>query len=58
MESFEIFWTNMETVTGRKLRRIRTDGAFDSPAWKDYYQKHRITHEITVPYSSAQNGLV
>ena len=56
-EAFEVFRTKGETVTGRKLCRIRTDGAFDSPAWKDYYQKRGITHEISAPYSSAQNGL-
>ena len=57
LEAFEVFRAKGETVTGRKLRQIRTDGAFDSPAWKDYYQQHGITHDITAPYSSAQNGL-
>ena len=56
-DAFEVFRTKGETVTSRKLRRIRTDGAFDSPAWKDYYQTRGITHEISAPYSSAQNGL-
>ena len=26
-------------------------------AWKEYNQKHGITHELSAPYSSSQNGL-
>ena len=55
--AFKVFHVMEETLTTRKIRRLRTDGAFGSPAWTDYYQRHGIAHEITAPYSSAQNGL-
>jgi hypothetical protein len=54
---FETFRTSSETLTGRKIRTLRTDGAFDTTAWKEYVQKHGITHEMSAPYSSAQNGI-
>ena len=57
LAAFDDFRTKAETTTGRKVRRVRTDGAFGSAAWEDYYQKHGITHEVTAPHSSAQNGL-
>ena len=57
LAAFEVFRAKAETLTGRKIRHFRTDGAFGSPAWKDYYQCFGITHESTAPYSSSQNGL-
>ena len=54
---FEIFRAQAETLTGRKVRRLRTDRAYDSAAWKEYCQSLGIIHEFTAPYSSAQNGL-
>ena len=57
VSTFEIFHAKAETATGKKIRRIRTDRAFESSAWGEYCQQHGITHEFTVPYSSAQNGL-
>src|SRR6266704_1053942 len=44
-------------MTGRKIRKLRMDRAFDSHAWEEYCQEHGIIHEFTAPYSSAQNGL-
>jgi transposase InsO family protein len=55
--AFEAFRTKSEGLTGRKIRRLRTDGAFDTGAWKEYIQRHGITHELSAPYSSSQNGL-
>ena len=55
--AFEAFRNNVETLTGKKIRRLRTDGAYDSSAWKDFNQKTGITHELSASYSSAQNGL-
>lgn len=46
--AFEIFRKTSETLAGRKICRLRTDGAYDSLMWKDL---------ISAPYSSAQNGL-
>ena len=55
--AFNIFHRKAETATGRKVQRLHTDWAYKSKAWEEYCQTHGITHEFTVPYSSAQNGL-
>jgi Reverse transcriptase (RNA-dependent DNA polymerase)/GAG-pre-integrase domain/gag-polypeptide of LTR copia-type len=55
--AFEVFRTQAETATGRQIRRIRCDGAFDTAAWKAYCQPLGIKQEFTAPYSSSQNGL-
>lgn len=57
LSTFEIFRAKTETTTGKKIRRLRTDRAYESSAWEEYCQRHGITHEFTAPYSSAQNGL-
>src|ERR1700678_1005050 len=57
LASLDTFRTMAETLTGRKIRRLRTDRAFESATWKEYCQRHGIIHEFTAPYSSAQNGL-
>jgi len=55
--AFDDFRIEAESLTGRKIRRLRTDRAFESAAWGDYCKQHDIVHEFTAPYSSAQNGL-
>jgi histone deacetylase 1/2 len=55
--AFNTFRVEAESLSGRKVRRIRTDHAYDTSAWKDYCRTHGIIHEFTAPYSSAQNGL-
>ena len=55
--AFEGFHVQAETATGRKIRQLRTDGAFDTLAWREYCQQKGIIHEFTAPYSSSQNGL-
>jgi hypothetical protein len=55
--AFDVYCTTAETTTGRKIVCIRTDGAFDTAMWRDYCQKHSITHELSAPYLSSQNGL-
>ena len=57
LNAFETFRSQAETMTGKKLCRIRLDGAFDTFAWKTYCQQNGINHELTAPYSSSQNGL-
>ena len=57
LEAFDAFRQKAEIVTGGKVCRLRTDGAFDSAAWRTYLGRNGITHEPTAPYSSAQNGL-
>ena len=55
--AFNVFRARAETLTGWKIHRLRTDGAFNSSAWTEYLQKYGISHEPMAPYSSAQNGL-
>ena len=57
IEVFDIFRAMAKTTTGQKIRRLRTDRAYESNTWREYCQRHGITHEFTAPYSSAQNGL-
>ncbi len=40
-----------------KVHCIHTNRAYDTSTWRDYCQCHGIIHELTTPYSSAQNGL-
>jgi hypothetical protein len=46
-----------ERQTGHRIKRVRTDNAFNSARWKEYFKSHGIIHEPTAPYSSAENGL-
>ena len=55
--AFNAFRIEAESLSGRKVRRIRTDRAYETVAWEDYCRHHGIVHEFTAPYSSAQNGL-
>ena len=55
--AFDAFRVEAESLSGRKIRRLRTDRAYDSSAWTEYCQRHGIVHDFTAPYSSAQNGL-
>jgi len=55
--AFDTFQAKAESLTGKKIRRLWTDRAYESVAWEDYCRQHSITHEFTAPYSSAQNGL-
>jgi hypothetical protein len=57
LTAFDIFRTQVETATGRKISRLRSDGAFDMSAWKEYCQRFGIAQELSAPYSSSQNGL-
>ena len=55
--TFNDFHVKGEALSGHKVRRLRTDHAFESMAWEDYCHSHNILHEFSAPYSSAQNGL-
>jgi Reverse transcriptase (RNA-dependent DNA polymerase)/GAG-pre-integrase domain/Integrase core domain len=57
LATFEVYRTQVEAETGRKIRRLRSDGAFDTTAWKNYCQPLGIKQEFSAPYSSSQNGL-
>ncbi len=53
IEAFDVFHVKAESLSGHRIRCIRTDRAYDMSAWKDYCQRHGIIHEFTAPYSSA-----
>ena len=55
--AFDEFRVKAESMTNRKIHRLRTDRAYESSAWGDYCRQHNILHEFTAPYSSAQNRL-
>ena len=57
ISAFDAFRVKGESMTGKKIRRLRTDRAYESEAWEKYCTDHGIIHEFTAPYSSAQNGL-
>ena len=57
LAAFETFQAHAESLSGKKIRRLHTDGAFETTTWKDYCQRNSITQELTAPYSSSQNGL-
>lgn len=57
LEAFNVFHNTAEMLTGRKIRRLQSDGAFNSGMWVEFYQRHGITHESSAPYLSTQNGL-
>ena len=57
ISAFDAFRVRAESITGKKIRRLRTDRAYNSDAWAKYCKDHGIIHEFTAPYSSAQNGL-
>jgi transposase InsO family protein len=50
--------TRHEQRTGRKVKRVRTDGGgeFTGKSWLSYYAEQGITLEKTVPYTPEQNG--
>ncbi|KAF7353204.1 Gag-Pol polyprotein [Mycena sanguinolenta] len=55
--AFEEYRLMAERQTGKKLKRVRTDKAFLSARWKEYFKSRGILHEPTAPYSSPENGL-
>ena len=57
LAAFDTFRTQAEKMTGHPIRRIQSDGAFETTTWKEYCQRNGIVHEFTAPYSSSQNGL-
>lgn len=48
-----------ERQTGKKLKKIRTDGGGEwvSEKWEAWTAEHGIIHETTAPYSSSANGV-
>eukprot|EP00171_Calliarthron_tuberculosum_P004987 IDg4987t1 len=48
-----------EAHTGRKLKELRTDngGEYLSNGFRAYLADHGIKHQLTVAYTSQQNGV-
>jgi transposase InsO family protein len=59
-EKFKIFKALTETQTGKRLKVVRSDrgGEFMSSDFKEFYDKHGIKREYTIPRTPQQNGVV
>jgi len=42
--AFDNFRTTAEALSGRKIRRLRTDRAYESLAWEEYCHSHSICY--------------
>jgi transposase InsO family protein len=59
-EKFKVFKALTENETGKRLKAIRSErgGEFSSRDFKEFYDKHGIKREYTIPRSPQQNGVV
>ena len=60
LKHFETFKAFVETQTGHKLNRFRSDNSGEyiiNKTFKDFCAKYGIITETTVPYSPVQNGI-
>ncbi|GAA5967407.1 hypothetical protein JCM8115_000782 [Rhodotorula mucilaginosa] len=59
-EHFQTWKTGIESLTGRKLRRIRSDNGseFVNSTFSKFFKDEGILHEMTAPYTPEQNGQV
>ena len=59
LSAWQSVHVELETLTGSKVRRFRTDNGneFDNQLFRDYNQRFRIQHTFTAPYSPEQNGV-
>jgi hypothetical protein len=59
-EKFKIFKALTETQTRNRLKAVRSDrgGEFMSSDFKEFYDKHGIKREYTIPRTPQQNGVV
>jgi len=57
---FQIYHREMERQLDKKIQKLKTDngGEFTSNEFTAYLQHHGIRHELTVPYTPEQNGVV
>ena len=57
-DAFIEWWALVENETGRKVGHLRTDvgGEYMSAKFERYLQKQGSEHQLTAPYTSAQNG--
>jgi transposase InsO family protein len=59
-EKFKIFKALIENQIGKRLKEVRSDrgGEFMSIDFKEFYDKHGIKREYTIPRTPQQNGVV
>jgi hypothetical protein len=59
-EKFKVFKALIENQTGKRLKVVRSDrgGEFSSGNFKEFYDKHGIKREYTIPRTPQQNGVV
>lgn len=59
LEHFKVYKRKVELATGRRIRKIRTDGGmeFNSQLFKDFLTSEGIQHEVTNPYTPQQNSI-
>ena len=57
-EYFKEWKAQVEQETNQKVHILRTDngGEYSSKDFESYLRKQGISHQVTAPYSSAQNG--
>lgn len=58
-EFFKNFKKLVETQTGMKIKKLRSDNGFEyvNSKLQAFLEQHGIIHQKTVPYSPAQNGV-
>jgi transposase InsO family protein len=59
-EKFKVFKALIENQTQKRLKAVRSDrgGEFSSWNFKEFYDKHGIKREYTIPRNPQQNGVV
>ena len=57
---FQFFVAEAHNLSKNKIQFIRTDGGgeFCSNSMKQFLQKNGISHQLTMPYSHEQNGII
>ena len=60
MKCFKTFKMDMEAITGKRIKTLRTDGGgeFTIKQFEIYIKSTGIIHQITIPYIHYQNGKV
>jgi transposase InsO family protein len=59
-EKFKVFKALIENQTGKILKVVRYDrgGEFSSREFKEFFYKHGIKREYTIPRTPRQNGVI
>ena len=59
LEKFKEFVSLISNITDNTVKVLRSDngGKYCSKAFEAYLKEHGISHQLTVPYNPAQNGV-